>query len=144
MGDLNADGDLLRRLKEALPRLEAELTQLDAGETSVEGVYRFYHQSFKVYRLQDATVRIVELLQSVMPERKLNDWFTLIVSQGTGRTFELQDNKRWLEITRPMVEAFFHARYFLEMAVTQAKQLEGAPSFMPTGWAAVLYLYNMR
>lgn len=46
-------------------------------------VYRFYHQSYKVYRLQELTVEIVEALQGLAPERKLNDWFMQIVSTGT-------------------------------------------------------------
>ena len=27
----------------------------------------------------------------------------------------MEMNQRWTEATRPIVEAFFHARYFLEM-----------------------------
>jgi hypothetical protein len=67
-----------------------------------------------------------------------------IVSEGTGNTFEQEHNKRWLEVTRPMVEAFFHARYFLEMAVRYGKELKAPPLRMPSGWAAFLYLYELR
>jgi hypothetical protein len=28
----------------------------------------------------------------------------------TDKTFESEHNQRWLEVTRPIVEAFFHAR----------------------------------
>ncbi|MGB8931946.1 MAG: hypothetical protein WCC48_11925 [Anaeromyxobacteraceae bacterium] len=38
----------------------------------------------------------------------------------------------------------FHARYFLTMAVTYAEELDEAPRLMPSGWAAVLYLYGLR
>src|SRR6266567_7691723 len=50
----------------------------------------------------------------------------------------------WLEVTGPIVEAFFHAHYFLEMAVRYGKQLQHPPRQLPSGWAAFLYLYNLR
>jgi hypothetical protein len=43
-----------------------------------------------------------------------------------------------------MVEAFAHARYFLEMACKYGKELEEPPQIMPSGWASVLYLYDLR
>jgi hypothetical protein len=53
-------------------------------------------------------------------------------------------NDRWLSETRPIIEAFFHARYFLEMAVHYGQALDKPPNAMPSGWAALLYLYNLR
>ena len=106
-----------------------------------DGIYRFYHQSFKVYRLQDSTLKIVEALQSLVPGRALNPWFLEIIQQGTGREFTIEDNPRWTEVTRPIVEAFFHARYFLDMA-----NRHNAPpneQFLPSGWAALLTLYQL-
>jgi hypothetical protein len=47
-------------------------------------------------------------------------------------------------VTRPFVEAFFHARYFLAMAVKYGRELEFPPALMPSGWAAVLYLFDLR
>ena len=41
-------------------------------------------------------------------------------------------------------EAFFHAKTFLGLAVRYAKALDHAPRLLPSGWAAVLYLYNAR
>jgi hypothetical protein len=67
-----------------------------------------------------------------------------IVKEGTGKTFENEHNRRWPQETRPIVEAFFHARYFLEMAVRYGKDLEHPPRMLPSGWAALLYLYNLR
>jgi hypothetical protein len=63
---------------------------------------------------------------------------------GTGRTFEMDHNARWLSETRPILEAFFHARYFLETAVRYAKELEQPPQVLPRGWAALLALYRLR
>jgi hypothetical protein len=106
-------------------------------------VYRFYHQSSKVFELQRQTEEIVRTLASLSPNRELTGWFREILAAGTGRTFTLEDNARWTSVTRPIVEAFFHARYFLEMAVRYA-HLEEPPSVLPSGYAALLYLYGLR
>jgi hypothetical protein len=45
---------------------------------------------------------------------------------------------------RPIVEAFFHAKFMLTMAVKYGKKLKEAPNMLPSGWAALLYLYKMR
>ena len=66
-----------------------------------------------------------------------------IVREGTGKTFTEEDNKNWLAVTRPIAEAFFHARYFLEMAIKYGKELEFPPQQLPSGWAALLYLTTL-
>ena len=56
----------------------------------------------------------------------------------------MEDNEHWPDVTRPILEAFFHSKYFLEMAVKFGRSLEHPPRLMPSGWAALLYLYNLR
>lgn len=107
-------------------------------------MYRFYHQSYKVYALGYATKRIVSGLQALAPEPQLNEWFLRIVAEGTDKTFADEHNARWLEVTRPIVEAYFHARYFLEMAVTYGRRLKAPPRMLPSGWAPLLHLYRLR
>jgi len=106
-------------------------------------VYRFYHQSFKVFWLQQQTDTIVRRLRSLLPDRPLHPWFLQIVRQGTGKEFTTADNNRWTLVTRPIIEAFFHARFFLEMAVRYAA-LDGPPRPLPSGYVALLYLYQLR
>ena len=106
-------------------------------------VYRFYHQSFKVFSLQHQTDTIVRRLSGLLPGRPLHPWFLEIVRQGTGKEFTTRDNDRWTLVTRPIVEAFFHARFFLEMAVRYAT-LDAPPRPLPSGYAALLYLYQLR
>ncbi len=107
-------------------------------------IYRFYHQSFKVFGLQEETERIVESLASLLPDQPMNSWFLNIVRDGTGKEFTFADNDRWLEVTRPIVEAFFHARYFLEMACRYHDVPDEQLNPLPSGWAAFLYLFNLR
>ncbi len=141
---LEANERLLQAIRQKLPALEALLEETSSHWGYEDPVYRFYHQSFKVYYLQGSTVRMVKALAELAPERKLNRWFEEIVEVGTGKEFTTESNQRWTTETRPILEAFFHARFFLEMACKYGHELESAPTMLPSGWAALLYLYDMR
>ena len=135
--------DLFEKLKvnaESFERL-LERCRCRAG---ADAIYRFYHQSFKVYHLQNLTEEIVAALHSLRPTQSLNKWFAQIVAEGIGKKFSAAHNARWLEETRPIVEAFFHSAYFLEMAVRSARELTEPPNLLPSSWAAFLYLYDLR
>jgi hypothetical protein len=135
---------LLRRIRRALPKLERLLQHYNSHWGFEDPIYRFYHQSWKVYGLEDATLKIVAELQALAPGRPLNAWFMAIIKRGTPmKRWKREDNDRWLEVTAPMVEAFFHARYFLEMAVRYGKELKQPIQPMPSGWAALLALYGL-
>lgn len=136
--------ELFEQLQTQLPSLEKLLTQCSDHWGYEDPVYRFYHQSWKVYEVQQETLKIVNALQALAPSLPLNEWFMRIVQEGTGKTFEPKDNQNWLQVTRPILEAFFHARFFLEMTVRYGKELKSPPRMMPSGWAALLYLYNLR
>lgn len=136
--------ELFSNLKNNLPNLEKLLKECSDEWGYEDPIYRFYHQSFRVYYLQKTTQHLIESLQALSPKRSLNEWFTIIVNNGTGKEFKQEDNAQWLEVTRPILEAFFHARYFLEMAVKYGNELEYPPTLMPSGWASFLYLYNLR
>lgn len=107
-------------------------------------VYRFYHHSFKVYAVQRSTESIVAALQALRPEEPLNEDFMQIVREGTGKEFSAAANRDWTSSTRTMLEAFFHAGFFLEMVVKYGRALDEPPTLLPSGWAAVLYLYGLR
>ena len=132
-------------LRAQLRDLESLLERVNAHWTYEDGIYRLYHQSFKVYTtLQPAIREIVAALQRVWPDRELNPWFLEIVEAGTAEQFEPEHNRDWLVHTRPIVEAFFHARFMLEMAVKYGRELDEPPQPMPSGWAALLYLFQAR
>lgn len=134
---------LIEKLRERRSELAARLDECSSHWGFEDPVYRFYHQSYKLYALQGTTQAIVELLQSLAPHRPLNPWFAEIVAQGTGHQFTPDHNKTWTATTRPILEAFFHARFFLEMAVRYST-LDGPPMPLPSGYAALLYLYGLR
>jgi len=138
------DQELLDTIKSRLPDLE-RVEELFGFERE-DGIYRFYHQSFKVYGLQNCTLGAVGIFQSIAEatENRLCDWFEQIVADGTGKTFEPEHNQNWPEHTRRIVEAFFDARYFLEIMIKYGHEMESPPEMLPFGWAAILELYNQR
>lgn len=138
--------ELLINIKARFPELEVMLEDVSSHWGYEDPIYRFYHQSFKVYGLQDKTRLIVNMLYSLAPEgATINANFLEILTDGMpGKKFELDHNQEWTHHTRPFVEAFFHARYFLEMAVKYGQKLDKAPDCLPSGWAALLCLYNIR
>jgi hypothetical protein len=148
---------LLANIKRAMPRLKRSLEGASGHGIYEDKVYRFYHHSWKVFLLQQHTLEIVDALRSLAPKNKtksrsknrtsaglLNPSLMKIVADGTGRRFKSDTNAHWPDQTRPIVEAFFHAYYFLQMVVKYGLELKRPPALLPSGWAAVLYLYNMR
>ena len=136
---------LLQNIKARLPELQ-ELLERVEGHWGIEDTfYRYYHQSLKVFEKGEwLTQEIVTALQALLPERELNNWFRDIVAEGTGRKFKLEDNEHWPQSTRPILEAVFHAHFFLKMVCKYGSELDEPPAMMPSGWAAVLCLYDLR
>ena len=134
--------ELLQRIKAALPQLKALYEDLD--HEYEDRVYRYYHGSDKVYVLQAGTQKIVQALQSLSPSRPLNEAFGRILKEGTGQSSGGAAGAERTAQERRILEAFFHARYFLEMTIRYGKRLDVAPSWLPSGWASVLYLFNLR
>lgn len=145
MGGLAKDIKLLIDIKAKMPQLLELQKFCDSEWTGEDGVYRFYHHSFKTYSLQSYTKKIVAFFRTFHPEGEpLNSMFEAIIKDGTGREWEHSHNQAWMANTRPIVEAYLHAKWMLDMMIKYGQMLDCAPSLLPTGWALVLYLYNMR
>lgn len=134
--------ELLQRIKAALPQLEALYEDLD--HEYEDRVYRYYHGSDKVYLLDAGTQKMVQALQELCPGRPLNDAFGSLLKEGTGKSSHGAARADRTAQERRILEAFFHAKYFLEMTIRYGKSLDIAPSRLPSGWASVLYLFNLR
>jgi len=141
--DRDAEIVLLKNLELYHGELTALLEDCTSHWGFEDPIYRFYHQSFKVFGLQERTRAIVSLLQTLAPDRSLSFRFLAIIEAGTGREFRPENNANWDAVTRPIVEAFLHARFFLEMAVRYSK-LDRPPNTLPSGYAALLCLYGLR
>jgi hypothetical protein len=92
----------ISNLRVAAPQLAQLQAEIEAKR--LEGYYRFYHYSWKVYRLQQLTEQMVKALQELLPDRTLNKKFTQIIAEGTGKQWEQSHNKEWLRYTLPIVQ----------------------------------------
>lgn len=131
----------LRRQRKDLVKL---LERVQSEWVYTDGMYRFYHQSFKVFGLQGTTLAIVEALARLLPEQKLHPWFEAIVARGTHKLFASEHNADWPEVTAPIAEAFLHAKYFLEVACDEKSVPSEEEQSISSGWAALLTLYGIR
>ena len=137
---------LLRNIKYSYPQLRKVLKEINSHWCYEDCVYRFYHGSFKVYRLQYETRKIAEALKKLVPGGYIfcSTFQDLMKKGGANVQWRLSHNRNWDKHTRIFLEAFFHAKYFLEMAVKYGKVLDKAPDIMPSGWAALLSLYQKQ
>lgn len=122
---LRKDDELLANIQLRWSELAELLEEISSHWVYEDLVYRFYYQSFKVYALQNETNRIVTALQSVAPTgTTLSPPFQEIYEPGaSGKEFEMPHNQQWTVHTRVFVEAFFHAKFFLEIAAKYGKEL---------------------
>jgi hypothetical protein len=131
-----------------LANIHRDQERLDrlARLTGEEAIYRYYHQSFKVYTLQDTTELLLTALKELNPRDPpaFHPGFVELMDAGRGREFQMADNDHWHAATGPVVEAFFHARYFVQQASKYGHELTVPPSVLPYGWAALLELYGYR
>jgi hypothetical protein len=131
----------IRQHRDAVNRLLSEF-----GGYEPDFVYRFYHQSFKVFGAKPFIEQAKSLFEQLAPKSvSLNTWFCSIVDKAIAKEFDIsKTNPNWIAETEPILEAFWHCKYFLEQMIIAADELERAPEVLPSGWAAVLYLYNLR
>ena len=109
-------------------------------------VYRFYHQSHKVFMMQGLIKSATALFEKLAPDSaELNSWYMAITQRALSTNFDDDTNANWLREALPLTQAFWHSKYFLEQMISAADHLDEAPpQILPSGWAAVLYLYNLR
>lgn len=136
---MSLDDDLLTNIHRRMPELEALLAEVLDPLTYEDRLYRYYYQSWKVYELQGLTREIARLLVAIAPGgRPFCAAFQELLDAGAGEVrFEAAHNQAWTQHTRVFVEAFLHAKFFLEMAVTYGRHLAAPPpTGLPFGWAA--------
>jgi hypothetical protein len=134
---------LFLRIKTRLPELEELARGLEEAEE--DGVYRFYHGSNKVFFLQDTVKAAFALIKEIGGESDPPSFeYARIVEAGTAHQFGATTNENWEAETKPILEALWHTKYFINMMVKYAKELETVESPLEPGMAAVLYLFELR
>src|SRR6266404_8947207 len=91
--------ELLKQIAANINSMEELLKNCSDHWGYEDPIYRFYHQSFKVYHLQEETLKIVGALKSLLPDQPLNPWFVQIIGEGTDKEFKAEDNDQWLAAT---------------------------------------------
>ena len=135
---------LLDNIKDNLDELKEVRDEVLAKHSYEDYMYRYYHHSFKVYWLQSCSKQIFEMIQKIKPEKcEIDDEFMDIYLKGSNKSWEEGDNMRWYYEVSPILETFHHCRYFLDMMIKYG-EMDEAPEILPSGWASVLYLYNIR
>jgi hypothetical protein len=147
---LSKSGEFDALEKAFMENIKNNFAELDtllkkANSIYIDGIYRLYHQSFKVYGLREFTLEFEAAILKLRPDDRLplNAYLAEILkdSKEIGE-WKPEHNNDWLSHTRPIVEAFLHAKYLLEMLIKYANIEQ--TNILPSGWAAVLYMFYLR
>jgi hypothetical protein len=96
---------LFLRIKARLLELEELARELE--ETEEDGVYRFYHDSNKVFFLQSPVEAAFSLIKEIGGEDDPPNFeYARIVEAGTAHQFSETTNANWEAETKPILEAF--------------------------------------
>ena len=140
------ENQLLLNIKANYNSLEELLNEINSDFVSENYIYRFYHGSIKVMGFKVLIKQICDLLEKISPHKcnKIrNIQFLKIINDGLNVTWDSNKNLDWMEVTNPLLGGFFHAKYFLEMAVKYGKRNDLNSDFPDFGWAALLSLYQI-
>ena len=103
---------LLKNLRAEKQSLENLLASCNDHWGYEDPIYRFYHQSFKVFFLQESTKSIVSALRALLPEQPINEWFEKIVNNGLGQVLRTRPMKIGLPKYAPFSKHFFTPNIF--------------------------------
>jgi hypothetical protein len=113
---------LFVRIKTRLQELE-ELAR-DLEEAVEDGIYRFYHGSNKVFFLQSPVKAAFSLIKEIGGEDDPPNFeYARIVEAGTAHQFSETTNANWEAETKPILEAFWHTKYFIKQATRKNGQM---------------------
>ncbi|MBF0501966.1 MAG: hypothetical protein HQM09_17640 [Candidatus Riflebacteria bacterium] len=138
----STESELLANIRKYHAEMVVHLAGIESS--GLDLVRRFYSQSFFVYRLQCRTQGVIALLRRLAPAGTIfNPLFDEICREGADdKQFRLEYNENWSIYTRPIVEAFLHANFFLSAAVECGEKLDKPPKTpIPSAWAAIRELY---
>lgn len=143
---LEIEARILQNIPAYAEDIRALLTRIRDVWGEEDKIYRFYHESFKVYDLQQYTVEMFELIRTIgdVKASELNPLFMQIIREGTDKHFDTSHNSRWGYETRPILEAFWHTKHMLEMMLTYGFSEEPSETVLSSGWATVLSIYRIR
>jgi hypothetical protein len=127
---------LIKNLRKRRKILEKLLENINSHWEIEDIVYRLYHSSYKTQWARNTTRSVLKELEGLYRYgyRNRNAVIKEIMDEGLD---EKKDPRKW-------VEAMLHARYLLEMAIKYSKEVKKPLQTLPSGYAALLYLYGLR
>jgi hypothetical protein len=127
---------LIKNLRKRRKVLEELLEKINSHWEIEDIVYRLYHDSYKTQWAMDVTHKVLKEMEGLYRYgwKNRNAVFKEVMEEGLDPK---ADPRRW-------VEAMLHARYVLEMAVKYSKEVKKPLQCLPSGYAALLYLYGLR
>lgn len=127
---------LIKNLKKRRRKLIKLLESINSHWEIEDVVYRLYHSSYKTIWAWDVTQKVMKELEGLYRYgyRNRNSVIKEIMEEGLDKK---ADPRRW-------IEAMLHARYLLEMAIKYSKEVKKPLQCLPSGYAAILYLYGLR
>jgi len=135
--------ELLNNIRNQLPNLKELFNEINKEGIYEQLFYRFHYGSFKVYSAQEYTLKIVQVVKDLLPGRDFSPSWHSLITQGTGKKFDISVNDQWEEEPLQILTAFLHMRHFLEMLIQYGETLDN-PEALPYGWATILLLYGLR
>jgi hypothetical protein len=137
---------LLSNIKKHKPKLKLLLDEVNNDWSYEDTIYRFYHCSFKTHYIHSLTIKIVNILKAIDPKenKEFAELFQMMIDGANINVpWKKEQNNNWGKHVSPIIEAFLHTKYFLEMIIKYST-MKKAPELLPSGWAAILELYNIR
>ena len=127
---------LIKNLHKRRKVLEELLASINGHWEIEDIVYRLYHDSYKTVWAWDVTQKVMKELEGLYRYgyRNRNAVIKEIMDEGLDKK---AGPRKW-------IEAMLHARYLLEMAIKYSKEVKKPLQCLPSGYAALLYLYGLR
>lgn len=140
--------ELFRNAKNMLPEMQRIFKNITCpGGGLAHYVYRFYHHSYKMYRVQEATSEMLSLFVRIDPKkvRAFAPEFDTIVNNGLDIEKAEWHNQCWNQIGNAMFLAFFHCKSVLEMLMWSVQQCtEAQNKWLSEPWAGCLSVFCLR
>lgn len=136
--------NFLPLIRKQLPDLVG-LSDESSGPAFQDMIYRYYHGSFQVWKLQPWVGRCVLAFGAVFPGIPINGLYCEIVHSGLREILHSSFNRTWSQHARQVVDAALHTQLVLGAVVRIAKSTDQqVPQALSPDWGIALSLWNLR
>ena len=132
------------RMKSARSEICALADRFEAE--GIDTLYRFYHQSFKVYRAQELNQEALDLLRKLRSDRSTLSPFLeeLIAHASPTVQFAPEHNRAWVATVGPFLTLHLHLHRIFVAMRTALQQHERLPEILDDALALSLAALGLR